>query len=150
MAVAENTAFVAESFPDAIAKDDSGILYRMVVIDFYITFHRHLQINERVAGEEGEHVIKERNASVDLPVPLTIEIQREVDVSLGSGPPSLGNSFAHSSWSAKRQGVCQPACLFPKKIPKGGSDLVGVFFLQVNEKTNDARESQKGDNHGKD
>src|SRR5271166_3213268 len=73
---------VAQGTVDRLAKTDAHILGRVVVIDVQVARAGDLQIDERVPGEQFQHVIKEPDARRDLRSALAIEVGHQADVGL--------------------------------------------------------------------
>lgn len=60
--IARNAAFIADGLFKGHSKGDSNILNRVVVINVDIPLRLDLQINQPMAGNLIQHVVKKRNA----------------------------------------------------------------------------------------
>ncbi len=62
----------------------------MVEIDFDVALRPQLQVEERVLGEEGQHVVEERDAGGDLRPAAAVDVEPEVDVGFARDPVDPG------------------------------------------------------------
>ena len=72
--VSKNPALFSERLEYRLSEDDTDILNGVVIIDFDVAFGRYFEIEAAVLGKQGEHVIEERNASLDVRMPLAVDI----------------------------------------------------------------------------
>ena len=94
MPVACDPGLVAEGLADALAEHDAAVLDRVVEINVHIPIHREVEVDEPVAGKQRQHVIEERDASLDLRGPGSIKVDGQGDVGFarlsGTRRPALG------------------------------------------------------------
>lgn len=68
----------------------------MVVVHLDVAHHFHLQVKEAVFGEEGQHVVKKRYASVNLRDTSTVHHELDLDVGLsGLAGEGCGAGLLH-------------------------------------------------------
>jgi hypothetical protein len=77
MAVAANAAFVAQRLLDRLAQGDADVLDGVMGVDVQIALGFDLQIDQAVAGDLIEHVIEEGQATGELGVSSTVQIDCE-------------------------------------------------------------------------
>lgn len=82
VAVTGNPMFVAQGFAQALAEDDPAILDCVMVIHLDISPDLQFQVNEGMAREQGEHVVKERDARLDRGFTAPIKVEGKLDVCL--------------------------------------------------------------------
>jgi hypothetical protein len=92
VSVAANAGALAEGRVDRAAEADPDILGGVVVIDVQITARPQVEIDQRVAGEQIEHVIEKTDPAVALPTPAAIEQQLQLDI--GFAGASLDGGLA--------------------------------------------------------
>lgn len=82
-AVTDDALFIAPSFDECLAESDADIFDGVVLIDLKISVCLDCEVNEAVTGEEGEHVIEEADACVDLRGPGAVQIEAEFNRGFG-------------------------------------------------------------------
>lgn len=98
--VAEDSTFFPQGIGKGASESDSGILNRVVEVNFDISFRFDFEIESTVLGEEIQHVVEERNACVDLRLAGTIEVESKGNIGLTRFPGDLaaaGSRFFHET-----------------------------------------------------
>jgi hypothetical protein len=81
MAITTQPFFVAHGFGNGLAQGDANIFYGVVTVDVQIAFGIDFQIDEAVAGNLVQHVIKETNAGRQAGLAGAVQIH--FDANLG-------------------------------------------------------------------
>src|SRR5580692_7804448 len=89
--------FFAQRLDERRSQHQSAILNRMMRIHFEVPLTMQFQVHDSVFGEEGEHVIKERNARFHRCLPDAVEVQRQQYSCLTRRPPKGRLTFVHST-----------------------------------------------------
>jgi hypothetical protein len=79
MAVATQAALVAQRARQGLAQRDADILNRVVGIDVQVTTGSDVEVDQPVARDLLEHVVKEGHAGGETAAPAAIEIQPDID-----------------------------------------------------------------------
>ena len=66
MAVAADAALVAERLGQRLAQHDAHILGGVVEVDVQVALGAHVQVEQRVPGKRGQHVVEEADAGRDV------------------------------------------------------------------------------------
>ena len=77
VAVAADAALVAERGGDGLAERDATVFDGVVRVHFQVAIAAQIQIHCGVLGEEGEHVIEEREARLDLGFAFAVEVEAD-------------------------------------------------------------------------
>jgi hypothetical protein len=84
VSVASDTCFISKSLFEAFAQNDSSIFDSVMVIDFNIAIDFDIEVDCRVAGKEGQHVVEKGDSGINVGFPFTVEIQTQADFGFGS------------------------------------------------------------------
>ncbi|OPZ80151.1 MAG: hypothetical protein BWY76_03442 [bacterium ADurb.Bin429] len=84
--VTPDAAPFAERLIQAGAEHQTHVFDRVMIIHMHIPGSLHLQINERVAREEFQHVVEKPDAGLDPAGAVPVEIQRHRDLGFARGP----------------------------------------------------------------
>jgi amino acid transporter len=103
--VAADAGLVAERFLDGLTEHDAHVFHGVVVVDVGVAGRLDLEVHERVAGEERQHVVEEGHAGGDFRRAGTVQVHLEGDLGLGGIPAEAG--FADG-------------CAHPPEIPAEG------------------------------
>jgi len=100
VAVAVDAAFVTQSLLQTASKADAHILDRVMLIDMQVAAGLDGQVEQAVSGEQGEHVIEEADARVNLRLACSIQRELQGDLSF-RGAAVDGGGAMHGSfrWS---------------------------------------------------
>ena len=101
MAVTADPAAVAQTFLERRAEGAADILDRVVAVDVQVAVAANRKIEQRVAGQQREHVVEEAEAGLDVGLAGTIEIDRQHDVGF-SGLAGNGGGTWHGVGFAAR------------------------------------------------
>mmetsp|Transcript_24127 Transcript_24127/g.44831 ORF Transcript_24127/g.44831 Transcript_24127/m.44831 type:complete len:240 (+) Transcript_24127:3184-3903(+) len=104
--VARNPTLVAHCLGQCLTNGDAHILDGVVIVDMQITRTPHGHIDQRMARQLVQHMIKESDACLIVIGPCTIQVQVDRDIRLGGfagqggaahgRPPGLGGHVAPS------------------------------------------------------
>ena len=94
--VAGDALHVAERLADRLAQRDAHILHRVVEIDVQVAFGLNFQVDEGVARDLVEHVVKKAHARGDLGLARAIE--RDLDLYVGFPRLARKGGVAHESF----------------------------------------------------
>ena len=86
VAVAPDAALVADGAGQCLAEDDADILGGVMKIDMGVADGFDLEVEHRVTGEGGQHMVEEADAGLDLALAGPVEVEPERDLSLRSVP----------------------------------------------------------------
>lgn len=86
--------FIAPGFGERLSESDADILDGVVLIDLEIAVGLDVEVDEAVTGKEGEHVVEEADACVDLRGPGAVQIEAEFDRGFG-GLAADGGGAGH-------------------------------------------------------
>jgi hypothetical protein len=113
LAVAPDAALVANRAGESLAEDDADILGGVVIVDMQVALGVHGQVEQRMPGEGGEHVIQEADPRFKLDTTRPIQAEGQGDVGLGGRAGDLGG--AHG------RGIAQNGVTVLVRIDGGGS-----------------------------
>ena len=102
MAEPSDAALVADGLGDGLAQHDADILGGVVEVHMQVALRRHRQVEQRVAGQRGQHVVEETDAGRDFGPPAAVQVQREADLGLGGGAGQAGDA-GHGLHVAQRR-----------------------------------------------
>ena len=77
--IALDAFFVTERLPKGLAENDTDILNGMMAIYIDIAFAFHNEIEVPMRGEQRKHVVEKAHASIDITMPLAIEVKGQVN-----------------------------------------------------------------------
>ena len=80
--IAADALLVAERLHERLAERDAGVLDRVVVVDMQVALHLDREVDQRMAGEEVEHMVEEADAGRDLGLAGAVESERHGDIGL--------------------------------------------------------------------
>jgi len=83
VAVTADAATVAEGLANGLTEGPTNVLDGVVAVDVEIPLAADRQIDERMPGEEGEHVVEEPETGGDVGNTRAVEVGREDDRGLG-------------------------------------------------------------------
>src|SRR5947209_2741035 len=92
LAVARDSAFVAERLRDGLSERDGDVLDRVVVVYVQVAAALDFEVEQAVAREQLQHVIEERHARRDLRRADAVEHKADAHVRLLRPAPHLGGS----------------------------------------------------------
>jgi len=102
--VTTDAFLVAERFAKRLAEHEAAIFHRVVRVHFEIARAAEAKVQNRVPGEQRQHVIKEWNARLDRRLSLAVDFQFQLDASLASVPQHLRLPFVHVAQLSKAHG----------------------------------------------
>ncbi len=98
VAVAPDAGTLAERLVDRPAQHERRVLDRVVLVDVHVAAGAHLEVDERVAREQGQQVVEEADRRLDRHPPGSVEV--DPDANLGLCRRSLrGARSAHDMTS---------------------------------------------------
>ena len=100
--IAGDAAMVPSACFTRLAERDADILGRVVIIDMEIALGLDRDVDERMAGQQVEHMIEEANAGRDVGHAGAVEIDRDLD--LGLLGLALDGGLAHGTLSLAATG----------------------------------------------
>ena len=77
MPITPQTGFVAERFRKRLTESDTGVLDGVMSVHMEIAVTTNRQVDQRVGGKKGEHVIEEAQAGGNFRITGAIEIERQ-------------------------------------------------------------------------
>ena len=99
LAIAADTALVAQSLAQRLTKRDTCVLDRMVVVNVQITFGADRHIYQRMAGQLVQHVVEKPNPGVVVINTGAIEIDLDRDIRLSRAARDFGCSHGALLWA---------------------------------------------------
>ncbi len=121
-AVAADTALVAQSLGQSLTKGDAGVFDRVVVVDVQVAGGTHFHVDQRMAGQLIQHVVKKFDAGLIVIGTSAVEVDLDSDIgfrgfSRDLGAAHLAGSVLHGALiGAHRRGR-------KRKLAFGGSVL---------------------------
>ena len=100
MSVPAYALFVTDRLANGLTKADTDVFHRVVLIDFKIAIGANLEVEQSVAGQQIQHVIKETDSRLNVALARTIQIQLEFDLSFFGSTLNAGG--AHHGINAFR------------------------------------------------
>src|SRR5512145_2995329 len=87
---------------EGLAHDDADVFDRVVLIDVDVALSFNGQVEKSVLGQQLEHMIKEADRRVNLPLPATIQRPFDTDVrllrsALNRGLSGCSSVFLHEN-----------------------------------------------------
>lgn len=101
VAVTADAAFVPQRRGKSLAERYSAILNRVMCVHFQVAIAFQLQINDRVFGEQRQHVVEKWNARADLRLAFGVQIEPDGNVGFPRFSRGAGTSRFHCFIKAK-------------------------------------------------
>lgn len=95
MAVTSHAFFVANSFGEGLAQGNTDVFHGVVVVNLQVALALDIEVDQTVAGNLVEHVLKERHANIELGLAGTIQIDRDLDLGLQGIALDECRTFGH-------------------------------------------------------
>jgi hypothetical protein len=89
-AVTDDPLLVSQRLGQRLAETDAGVLDRVVMIDVNVADRFDGQIEQRMLGQQSQHVIEEADTGVDVRLAAAVEIERQINGRLGRLPMNGG------------------------------------------------------------
>jgi hypothetical protein len=102
MAITGNTFFVANRFGHGLAQGNAHVFYRVVAVDVQIARGLDFQIDQTVARNLVEHVVKETNTGRQFGHARTVKIDLDSDLGFGRFTADFGSASSHGGLSVKQ------------------------------------------------
>ena len=77
------------------AHDDARVLHRVMTVHLKVALAAHLQVEQAVAPERGEHVVEKPDARLHVRFARAVKADGQVDVGFLRGARDARNAFAH-------------------------------------------------------
>src|SRR6478735_8975352 len=110
VAEAADADLVAERLAERLAEHDRGVLDGVVGVDVGVALGADHQVDQRVPGEGGEHVVVEPDTGAHLGAAGAVEVDLDVDGRLLGLPVQLRYA-AHPASSMTSVSACLNACI---------------------------------------
>jgi len=92
--VARDAALVGQGLGEGLAERDAGILRGVVLIDVQVARDRDVDVEQGMAGQQFEHMVKEADARRDGSPTGSVEVHRDVDVGFRRAAVDAGGAHA--------------------------------------------------------
>jgi len=90
VAIAAQSLFVAHGLGHRLAQRDAHVLDRVVSIDVQIAIGLDVQVDQTMAGDLIEHVVKKANAGVHLALTRAVQVELHPDAGFGGLAADVG------------------------------------------------------------
>jgi len=126
MAIAADALLVAHGPRKGLAQGDAHVFHRVVAVDVQVAIAINFQIDQAMAGNLVEHVVKKADARVQLGLAGAIKVDAHADAGLGGVAADLGDAVGQGiggrggdesggshkeAWSAAS--ICALSCALP-------------------------------------
>ncbi|MCY1283511.1 hypothetical protein D9M70_323920 [compost metagenome] len=124
MAVAADALLVADGLGEGLAEGDADILDGVVVVDMQIALALDVQVDQAVAGDLVEHVLKERHADIEARLASAIQVDRNLDLGFQGvafdGRRTFGHHQLHKMLTEKAGIIGRHGCMrLPTAVARG-------------------------------
>ena len=92
MAIAADALFIAHGTRERLANGDTHVFDRVVAVDVQIALGVHFQVDQAMACDLLEHVVKKTNTGVQAGLARAVEIQAHGDARLGGIAADFGRA----------------------------------------------------------
>ena len=118
VAEAADAALVAERLRERLPHDDARVLHRVMTVHLKVALAAHLQVEQAVAPERGEHVVEKPDARLHVRFARAVKADGQVDVGFLRGARDARNAFAHccSPFSRRVRGDSGQITLRPQGV----------------------------------
>ena len=96
MAVAANAFFVAHGFVHRLAEGDAHVFHRVVAVDVQVADGFDVQIDQAVAGDLVQHVVKKADAGAQIRHASAVQVDAGGDLGFGGVAGDFGNALGRS------------------------------------------------------
>ena len=103
MAIAADSSFIAKGLREGLSQSNAGIFHGVMKVYFDIAVRFEFKVHQTVAGEEGQHVVKERDLCANGTVSMAVNFELEADPRFGCVALDQGGALAHRSGVAGAQ-----------------------------------------------
>jgi len=93
VAVAANAFFVAHRLGKGLAECDAHVFHGVMAVDVQVALGLNVQVNQAVAGDLVEHVVKKADAGGQLGRTRAVEVDAHRDLRLGGVALHLGHAL---------------------------------------------------------
>jgi hypothetical protein len=101
VAVAADSTAVTEAFLHRRAQGPADVFDRVVAVDVQVALAPHGEIDERVPGQQREHVVEEAEAGLGVGPAGAIEVDRQHDVGFGGLAGNGGGAWHGVGFAAR-------------------------------------------------
>src|SRR5690606_34024478 len=82
-AITDDPLLVAERLGEAFSQADADVFDGVMRVDMQVAVRLDFEVEQRVPGEQREHVIEESDAGADLDLLRAVQFELQPDVGLG-------------------------------------------------------------------